>query len=673
MLLDIEIIGPLLLNAALLITVAHVLNLVVDKRALGSSSLWTVATGLMLGALGIGIMTFAWVAEPGLVIDLRSVLLSISGLFFGTIPTLIAIGMAAGYRLMLGGVGAVPGSFIILLSGAIGLAWRAWRRPRLEAIGWLELYALGIVVNSAMLATLSLLLPGDLVNTALLSVGLPILLIYPLATVALGLLMSGRIKSHADARALADSEQRYRSLFRDNKAPMLILDPKDRKVVSANLAAGEFYGVSPEQLAGSPLAKFDPGLRTFTPSRQDVHEARHPRADGSFRDVEVVSSPISVGERELLHLVIHDISNRKETEQRLITSEERRASEHHAALERQRRAQLAALNLMEDAVQARRRAEVLLTELQQTKQKLEFALQLGRAAGWEMDLADLTVHRSDDHDRIFGPQAGQEIWHYRDVLEFVLPEDRGGVEQSLLAALASTSDWQCECRIRRTDGAIRWVWLSGTHRFDDTGVAVALVGVVQDVTERRDIEDRLRQLSQAVEQSGESIVITDLEGNIEYVNEAFVRSTGYTLEEVRGRNPRILQSGRTPRKTYEELWNALTSGSTWSGEFCNRTKDGRVFYETVTISPLRRPDGAVTHYVAVKFDLTEQKQLVTKLEHYQEHLEELVEQRTVQHRIHIEGTFGGTRRAAHRRARRGSPQRRGSQPGQEHVPRQHEP
>ena len=141
---------------------------------------------------------------------------------------------------------------------------------------------------------------------------------------------------------------------------------------------------------------------------------------------------------------------------------------------------------------------------------------------------------------------------------------------------------------------------------------------------------RLRQLSQAIEQSPESIVITDLEPRIQYVNAAFCANTGYSREEVLGRNPRILQSGKTPRVHYDEMWEALTSGRSWKGDFFNRRKDGTEYIEFGHVAPLREADGRVTHYVAVKEDITEKRALGRELTAHRAHLEELVAQRTAE-------------------------------------------
>ena len=146
----------------------------------------------------------------------------------------------------------------------------------------------------------------------------------------------------------------------------------------------------------------------------------------------------------------------------------------------------------------------------------------------------------------------------------------------------------------------------------------------------RDREGNLRKLAQAVEQSPESIVITNLAAEIEYVNAAFIQASGYSREELLGQNPRILQSTRTPPETYTSLWEALNQGHAWKGEFVNKRKDGSEYVEFAIITPLRQPDGSITHYVAVKEDVSEKKRLGTELDRHRHHLETLVTERTTQ-------------------------------------------
>ena len=162
------------------------------------------------------------------------------------------------------------------------------------------------------------------------------------------------------------------------------------------------------------------------------------------------------------------------------------------------------------------------------------------------------------------------------------------------------------------------------------GKLLGTFGISRDITERRQSEDSLRKLSLAVEQSPESIVITDVEGCIEYVNEAFTRTTGYSRREVTGQNPRVLQSGRTPPETYAGMWQALAAGQPWKGEFRNRRKDGSEYVEFAIITPIRQPDGSITHYVAVKEDISEKKRIGIELDQHRHHLEELVASRTAE-------------------------------------------
>ncbi len=143
-------------------------------------------------------------------------------------------------------------------------------------------------------------------------------------------------------------------------------------------------------------------------------------------------------------------------------------------------------------------------------------------------------------------------------------------------------------------------------------------------------EQRLRTLSLVVEQSPESVAVTDLEGRITYVNDAFVRHSGYAREEVLGQNPRLLQSGRTPRATYDALWKALRRSETWEGEFYNRRKDGSEYLERALVAPIRDADGAVTSYLAIKTDITRERALEQQLATHRLHLEQLVADRTVE-------------------------------------------
>lgn len=139
----------------------------------------------------------------------------------------------------------------------------------------------------------------------------------------------------------------------------------------------------------------------------------------------------------------------------------------------------------------------------------------------------------------------------------------------------------------------------------------------EELQERKRAEEELRKLSHAVEQSPVSVVITDTVGNIEYVNPKFTEITGYSPEEVIGHNPNILKSGEIPKEVYENLWKTITAGHEWRGEFLNKKKSGEPYWEMASISPIRNGENVITHFIAVKEDITERRKLESQLRHSQ--------------------------------------------------------
>ena len=150
--------------------------------------------------------------------------------------------------------------------------------------------------------------------------------------------------------------------------------------------------------------------------------------------------------------------------------------------------------------------------------------------------------------------------------------------------------------------------------FNEAGEVEHVLEYTLDITQRKEMELLLaqseeiaRKLTAAMDQTASTVVITDKEGRIEYVNAAFTRSSGYTLGEVMGENPRILKSEDKSSGEYRDLWETITAGKDWRGRFCNRRKNGELFWEEATISPIINAAGEITHFIAVKEDITEQR------------------------------------------------------------------
>ena len=142
---------------------------------------------------------------------------------------------------------------------------------------------------------------------------------------------------------------------------------------------------------------------------------------------------------------------------------------------------------------------------------------------------------------------------------------------------------------------------------DANGVYYGRIWSFRDITERKRNEDVLQQLSMAVEQSPVSVVITDPEGNISYVNRRFTECSGYSRDEVLGKNPRILNARLASPDLYRNLWSTIAQGKEWRGELCNKKKNGEIYWESATIRPIVNPKGVITHYIAVKEDITERR------------------------------------------------------------------
>jgi len=178
-------------------------------------------------------------------------------------------------------------------------------------------------------------------------------------------------------------------------------------------------------------------------------------------------------------------------------------------------------------------------------------------------------------------------------------------------------------KVSQTTVDLNGVWFETWYSpYRDTAGSVrGLIGMAIDITERKQAEDdlarhaaQLRKLSQAVEQSPTTIMITDLDGCIEYVNPQFSKVAGYSFDEVVGRNPRILKSGHTTSEEYRTLWKTITNGGEWRGELHNRRKNGELYWESASILPILNNDGAITHYLAVKEDITTRKQMESALQ-----------------------------------------------------------
>lgn len=277
----------------------------------------------------------------------------------------------------------------------------------------------------------------------------------------------------------------------------------------------------------------------------------------------------------------------------------------------ERTLELATVNkkLQEDIIE-RERTEHILKE---SERRLAETQKLAGLGSWTFDRATQSFEWSAETFRITGFDPHKKPPSLEEYTQIVHPRDVPVFLEKIRNATTEGIAYEMELRHRRPDGSYNHTIAKGQPIFE-AGQAIKLLGYILDITERKRTEEKLRKLSRAVEQSANMIIITDLRGAIEFVNPAFSTYTGYSYEEVIGKNPRILKSGKMPPETYEKLWAILAQGNVWQGEIINKRKNGELYWESATISPIKDRCDRTTHYLAIKEDITKRKQAELELQ-----------------------------------------------------------
>lgn len=213
---------------------------------------------------------------------------------------------------------------------------------------------------------------------------------------------------------------------------------------------------------------------------------------------------------------------------------------------------------------------------------------------------------------LFGLQAKDLERDGSELFAKVHPEDIDNVQASIAESARTFLPWSNEFRCFHPDRGEVWVVANSVPQREPDG-SILWRGFAMDITGRKRSEADLVRLAAAVQQTADSVVITDPEGNIQYVNPAFERTTGYAKEEVLGRNSRFLKSGQTEAAVYKELWETISLDEVWVGQLTNRKKDGTLFDENVTISPVHDKNQRIVNYIAVKQDISDFKHLEEQL------------------------------------------------------------
>lgn len=256
-----------------------------------------------------------------------------------------------------------------------------------------------------------------------------------------------------------------------------------------------------------------------------------------------------------------------------------------------------------------RRCELLLKETQQ----------LAQIGNWELDLTSNRLHWSDEMFRIFGVDPQGFDGAFDHFLAVIHPSERQWANETYRDAVLNRRDFDFSHRVLLADGRTKWVRQRGTSHYCKDGWPLRSVGTVQDITEQRAVDERLRLSASVVDNSLNGILITSPNGVILEVNRAFSEITGYAADQAIGHTPRLLRSAHHGDEFYQAMWASLRRAGGWQGEIWNRHRDGRMIPTWERITAVYDASGAISHYVGIFFDLTEQKQAaqhIHRLAHY---------------------------------------------------------
>lgn len=272
-----------------------------------------------------------------------------------------------------------------------------------------------------------------------------------------------------------------------------------------------------------------------------------------------------------------------------------------------------------------------LEALRKSEESLAMAVEAASLGLWDARLADASLSVNGEFAAMLGYRHEEfSGLSYDGMKALVHPDDREPLMQAIRGHIDGRQAYfEVECRLQHQAG--HWIWVQGRGRvteWGEDGQPRRLSGTQIDITDRKESDDLLRLLYRAVEQCPASIVITDIDGSIQYVNRRFTEVTGYRRDEALGKNPRIIKSGNTPDNVYQEMWSTIKAGGTWVGRLENRRKNGDYYWESAIIQGITTERGEVMNFLAIKEDITDRVAAERKIRELQATLEKRIDERT---------------------------------------------
>ena len=404
----------------------------------------------------------------------------------------------------------------------------------------------------------------------------------------IGTLSSGEdiTKRKRTELALKESEERFRAIF-ESTSDFVFLKDRNLRYVKVNKAMEnlfgksrkEIIGLTDEELFGGNAASHIKELDSRVLRGETIEEEDTKPVDDQFYTFHVNKTPVIGENGEIVGLcgIARDITDRKQTEAALRKSEEKY--------------RLIAEN-MSDVI------AVIDMDLRFTY----VSPSIKRLTGYTVEEA--MKHSVED---IMMPESFKKV--LKAFEEEIMLEASGNADPSRTRII--------EFKQNKKDLSIVWVEASCSFLRDIDQNPTGILVISRDISDRKQAEAERERLMAAIEQSGEAILVTDTNGSIQYVNPAFQKITGYTWQEAINQNPRILKSGHQDKAFYQQVWKTISSGRTWSGRMVNRKKDGSLYTEDATISPVFDDSDKIINFVAVKRNVTEHLKLSARLQQTQ--------------------------------------------------------
>ena len=565
---------PLVQNAALLLALVFLYDAIPRHHKRQYFFLWRMIIGVIIGAIGMTIMSTPWVFQPGVIFDSRSVLLCITGVFFGGLPTFVAVVITALFRYSIGGPAVWAGIGVIVSSGLIGVIWRHYRKNILADITIRELYLLGMIVHVVMLLWM-FMMPFAMALNVLEKISLPVLLIYPVATVLIGRLVSRRFELERDIQIRLQDDFLFRSQFNVGNIAIGIT-AVDRYWLKVNPRLCQMFQYSEAELLtmtwsemtySEDLAEDLQLFKRMLAGELDEYEMdkRFVAKDGSLVFTHMtVSCKRTTNRVQLVIAGYIDITEQKRVEQAMRSNQE----------------------------------------------QLALVLASSDLGFWDWDLKSDRVDRSERCAQLLGCEHAVLLRDNRVWTDAIHTEDRVNMLRAIDEHLrGDTPKYQAEYRIITTKGEIRWISDSGkVVSKDSDGMATRMCGIHTDITERKKVEASLQLAASVYNNSSEAMSVLDSKGIIINTNNAFYEITGYCEDEVKNQHIKLLHCARNAPSFYQEMNQQIQDTGYWQGEVWQRRKNGEEYIVLLTVNTIYSQDGEPYRRVALFSDITEKKQ-----------------------------------------------------------------